>query len=239
MTIEEFIQELQKLNISLTNEQIDQFEKYYLFLIQYNQKVNLTRITEKKEVYLKHFYDSILIYKLWPYFGKDKVNLCDVGSGAGFPSIPLKIIFPNLKVTIVDSLNKRIMFLNELCKQLNLKYVSLVHGRAEEVGHNTIYRNSFDVVTGRALAKLSVMNELCLPLVKVGGFLIAMKGQRAEEEIKKATNSLNILGGKLERVDKFYLFNTDNQRNNILIKKIKETPKKYPRKAGTPNRHPL
>ncbi|MBO8441802.1 MAG: 16S rRNA (guanine(527)-N(7))-methyltransferase RsmG [Firmicutes bacterium] len=239
MTIEEFIQELQKLNISLTNEQIDQFEKYYLFLIQYNQKVNLTRITEKEEVYLKHFYDSILIYKLWPYFGKDKVNLCDVGSGAGFPSIPLKIIFPNLKVTIVDSLNKRIMFLNELCKQLNLKYVSLVHGRAEEVGHNTIYRNSFDVVTGRALAKLSVMNELCLPLVKVGGFLIAMKGQKAEEEIKGATNSLNVLGGQLEKVDKFYLFNTDNQRNNILIKKVKETPKKYPRKAGTPNRHPL
>lgn len=239
MTIEEFIQELQKLNISLTNEQIDQFEKYYLFLIQYNQKVNLTRITEKKEVYLKHFYDSILIYKLWPYFSKDKVNLCDVGSGAGFPSIPLKIIFPNLKVTIVDSLNKRIMFLNELCKQLNLKYVSLVHGRAEEVGHNTIYRNSFDVVTGRALAKLSVMNELCLPLVKVGGFLIAMKGQKAEEEIKGATNSLNVLGGQLEKVDKFYLFNTDNQRNNILIKKVKETPKKYPRKAGTPNRHPL
>lgn len=239
MTIEEFIQELQKLNISLTNEQIDQFEKYYLFLIQYNQKVNLTRITEKEEVYLKHFYDSILIYKLWPYFGKDKVNLCDVGSGAGFPSIPLKIIFPNLKVTIVDSLNKRIMFLNELCKQLNLKYVSLVHGRAEEVGHNTIYRKSFDVVTGRALAKLSVMNELCLPLVKVGGFLIAMKGQKAEEEIKGATNSLNVLGGQLEKVDKFYLFNTDNQRNNILIKKVKETPKKYPRKAGTPNRHPL
>ena len=239
MTVEEFIQELQKLNISLTNEQIDQFEKYYLFLIQYNQKVNLTRITEKKEVYLKHFYDSILIYKLWPYFSKDKVNLCDVGSGAGFPSIPLKIIFPNLKVTIIDSLNKRIIFLNELCKQLNLKYVSLVHGRAEEVGHNTIYRNSFDVVTGRALANLSVMNELCLPLVKVDGFLIAMKGQRAEEEIKKAANSLNILGGKLERVDKFYLFNTDNQRNNILIKKVKETPKKYPRKAGTPNRHPL
>lgn len=239
MTIEEFIQELQKLNISLTNEQIDQFEKYYLFLIQYNQKVNLTRITEKEEVYLKHFYDSILIYKLWPYFGKDKVNLCDVGSGAGFPSIPLKIIFPNLKVTIVDSLNKRIMFLNELCKQLNLKYVSLVHGRAEEVGHNTIYRNSFDVVTGRALAKLSVMNELCLPLVKVGGFLIAMKGQKAEEEIKGATNSLNVLGGQLEKVDKFYLFNTDNQRNNILIRKVKETPKKYPRKAGTPNRHPL
>ena len=239
MTIEEFIQELQKLNISLTNDQIDQFEKYYLFLIQYNQKVNLTRITEKEEVYLKHFYDSILIYKLWPYFGKDKVNLCDVGSGAGFPSIPLKIIFPNLKVTIVDSLNKRIMFLNELCKQLNLKYVSLVHGRAEEVGHNTIYRNSFDVVTGRALAKLSVMNELCLPLVKVGGFLIAMKGQKAEEEIKGATNSLNVLGGQLEKVDKFYLFNTDNQRNNILIKKVKETPKKYPRKAGTPNRHPL
>lgn len=239
MTIEEFIQELQKLNISLTNEQIDQFEKYYLFLIQYNQKVNLTRITEKEEVYLKHFYDSILIYKLWPYFGKDKVNLCDVGSGAGFPSIPLKIIFPNLKVTIVDSLNKRIMFLNELCKQLNLKYVSLVHGRAEEVGHNTIYRNSFDVVTGRALAKLSVMNELCLPLVKVGGFLIAMKGQKAKEEIKGATNSLNVLGGQLEKVDKFYLFNTDNQRNNILIKKVKETPKKYPRKAGTPNRHPL
>lgn len=225
----------EKVGIELSELQKEQYRKYYDLVVEWNQKINLTAITEEDEFYTKHFFDSISLA-----FYKDYSNIesiCDVGSGAGFPSIPLKILYPNLKVTIVDSLNKRIKFLNLVKDELELTDCNFVHARAEEFGQNKEYRESFEIVTARAVARLNVLAELCLPLVKKDGYFLSLKAQKAEEETKDAINAIKLLGGKLE---KDLEFDIEGEERHILeIRKAKETPNKYPRKAGTPNKKPI
>lgn len=236
MTETEFLNALKDQGIELSPKQIGQFKKYYDMLVEWNQKINLTAVTELKEVYLKHFYDSIT-----PLFYADiadNASLCDVGAGAGFPSIPMKIIRPDLKVTIVDSLNKRINFLNELTAELGMDKIHLVHDRAETFGQHQA-RHMFDVVTARAVAQLNVLAELCLPLVRTGGQFIVMKGKKAPEELKESEFALELLGGELSKVHQLTLPEEDSDRYILIIDKKSKTPKKYPRKPGTPNKSPL
>jgi len=237
MNKEQFISLLEEKGISLSSQQLSQFDTYYKLLVEWNEKMNLTAITDEEEVYLKHFYDSITASFYVDL--NQELSLCDVGAGAGFPSIPLKICFPKLKVTIVDSLNKRITFLQNLANELGLKNVHFVHDRAETFGKNADYREKFDLVTARAVARLSVLSELCLPLVKEGGMFVPMKAAAASEELEKGKKALQILGGKLEKVHSFSLPLEESERNILIINKIKSTPKKYPRKPGTPNKQPL
>lgn len=232
-----FKQLLIKNNIELTDEQLDQFSRYFELLVEWNEKVNLTAITEKNEVYLKHFYDSITPSFFFD-FSKVK-SICDVGAGAGFPSLPIKICYPHLHVTIIDSLKKRISFLEQLITQLNLTNVELVHARAEDAGKNKNYRESFDVVTARAVANMAVLSEYCLPLSRIEGTFIALKGANAEEELLSATNAISLLGGEVSKYETFFLPQEESERAIIFVKKLKKTPKKYPRKAGTPNKQPL
>ena len=225
----------EKVGIELSELQKEQYSKYYDLVVEWNQKIKLKAITEEDEFYTKHFFDSISLA-----FYKDYSNIesiCDVGSGAGFPSIPLKILYPNLKVTIVDSLNKRIKFLNLVKDELGLTDCNFVHARAEEFGQNKEYRESFEIVTARAVARLNVLAELCLPLVKKDGYFLSLKAQKAEEETKEAINAIKLLGGKLEQDLEFDI--EGEERHILEIRKAKETPNKYPRKAGTPNKKPL
>lgn len=238
MNIEQFIDYLKLNGIELSATQLQQFERYYQLLIEWNEKINLTAITEKEEVYLKHFYDSVMLLWAMP-LAEYNIRLVDVGAGAGFPSIPLKIIKPDLKVTIVDSLNKRINFLDLLVKELGLDNVSLVHGRAEDVGQNPEYRAKFDLATARAVASLNVLSEFCLPLVKKGGYFIALKSAKTELEIEEAQRAISELGAKLEMVETAMLPIEDSERTFIKIKKTLDTPKKYPRKAGKPSKQPI
>ncbi|WP_416654919.1 16S rRNA (guanine(527)-N(7))-methyltransferase RsmG [Bacillus amyloliquefaciens] len=237
MNIEEFTSSLAEKGISLSDRQLEQFELYYRMLVEWNEKMNLTSITEKKEVYLKHFYDSITAAF---YIDFEKVTtLCDVGAGAGFPSLPIKICFPHLHVTIVDSLNKRITFLENLADVLQLEHTTFVHDRAETFGQRKDVRESFDLVTARAVARLSVLSELCLPLVKKNGVFAALKAAAADEELKAGQKAIKVLGGELEQVHSFTLPVEESERNIMLIRKMKSTPKKYPRKPGTPNKSPI
>lgn len=238
MNPEEFKEALLEKGIPLTEKQMKQFEQYLHLLQEWNEKINLTAITEEEEVYLKHFYDSILA-GLYVDFNKGVQSLCDVGAGAGFPSIPLKIVFPQLEVTIVDSLNKRIQFLNLLAETLELENVHFYHDRAETFGQNKQFRESFDFVTARAVAKMSVLTELCLPLVKKGGLFIALKASNSNEEMKESERAIKLLGGKVREDIVCYLPHEAGERHILLIDKKKETPKTYPRKPGTPNRKPL
>ncbi len=224
MNKKEFIQEINKLGIQLTDEQLHQLDKYYQLLIEWNKVMNLTGITEEKEVYLKHFYDSLTIAKVID-LTKEK-SLCDVGSGAGFPGMVLKIVFPNLKVTLVDSLNKRIKFLTEVANELNLKDIALVHARAEDFAKNN--REKFDVVTARAVAPINVLLEYCLPLTKVGKYFIALKGN-ISQEIILLNNSLTKIGGKLINSQEFLLPIENSNRSLLVITKENPTSKKYPR----------
>lgn len=235
MTPEEFHQALLENDILLFEKQMIQFERYYQLLVEWNEKMNLTAITEKNEVYLKHFYDSLTLA-----FSVDFSNetFCDVGSGAGFPSIPLKIAFPNLEITIVDSLKKRITFLTKLTKELGIT-VSLYHDRAEIFGQNKYFRGAFDFVTARAVARLNVLVELCLPLVKQHGYFYALKATKSKEELLEAKYAIAILGGKFIKEQIFELPNTLDERHILVIQKKKETPKKYPRKPGLPNKQPI
>jgi len=237
LNIEQFTANLQEKGIALSEKQLDQFETYFTTLVEWNEKMNLTAITEKTDVYLKHFYDSITASFFFDF--SKPFHLCDVGAGAGFPSIPLKIVFPHIEVTIVDSLNKRISFLNHLANVLNLENIHFVHDRAETFGVNPAYRESFDVVTARAVARMSVLSEFCLPLVKVGGHFLAMKALHAKEELDTAQKAISTLGGKLEKVHTFTLPMEDSERSILIIKKEKQTPKKYPRKPGTPGKSPI
>lgn len=239
MKPEEFYQALAAKGIELSEEQKKQFETYFHELVETNKVMNLTSITEKNQVYLKHFYDSLVLDFVDDKLLTEELTLCDVGSGAGFPSIPLKIVNPKLKITIVDSLNKRIKFLDTLVNKLGLDGVTLVHGRAEEVGKNKLYREKFDIVTARAVAALNVLTELCLPLARVNGTFIAMKSEKAPEELDNATYSIQVLGGKVTDQKSFKLPNDEGIRNFIFIDKIKNTPGKYPRKPGTPAKKPL
>lgn len=238
MNPEEFKAALEEKGMPITEEKMKQFEDYLSLLQEWNEKINLTAITEKEEAYLKHFYDS-LTAGLYVDFSKGVHSLCDVGSGAGFPSIPLKIMYPDLQVTIVDSLKKRIGFLELLVEKLQLEGVSLYHDRAETFGQNKTFRDSFDFVTARAVARMSVLAELCLPITKKNGTFIAMKAAHATEELDAAKKAIATLGGKVREDLSFELPNGAGERHIILIDKKKETPNKYPRRPGTPNKNPL
>lgn len=228
-------QKLNEFDIEINEEQIKSFEKYMNLLLEWNEKINLTAITQPEEVKLKHFVDSLTVLK----YINDDDKVIDIGTGAGFPGIPLKIMKKNAKITLLDSLNKRINFLNIVIETLNLSNIQAIHGRAEEIARNKLYREKYDVAVSRAVANLSTLTEYMLPFVKVGGKCICMKGANVNEELKKAKNAIKELGGEVERVDNFYLSDNDNERNIIVIKKIKETKSKYPRKAGTPSKEPL
>jgi 16S rRNA (guanine527-N7)-methyltransferase len=237
MNTEQFISLLAEKGISLTSQQIEQYEIYYKTLVEWNEKMNLTAITEKQEVYLKHFFDSITAGF---YFNFDQpLTICDVGAGAGFPSIPIKIAFPKIRVTIVDSLNKRIHFLEHLADQLQLDHVRFIHDRAETFGQLKEHREAYDVVTARAVARMSVLSELCLPLVKIGGTFIAMKGASGKEELDAGEKAISLFGGVVKESFVFSLPFEESERHIYLIQKQKLTPKQYPRKPGTPNRSPI
>lgn len=221
----EFINELEKLNIFLNEEQLLKLDKFYNLLISWNKKINLTRIISKEDVYLKHFYDSLTLIKEID-LTKD-LTLCDVGSGAGFPGIVLKIAFPNLKITLIDALQKRVNYLNEIIKELELNDIIAIHARSEDYARNNYEK--FDVVTARAVANLRVLSELCIPMVKVNGYFIAMKAS-VLDEINDSENILKLLNSKIINVNSFTLPYENSQRNLIKIQKNVETNHKYPRK---------
>lgn len=224
MNRERFIEEIKKLGISLTEEQQNQLEEFYHLLIEWNKKMNLTRIVEKEEVYLKHFYDSLTITKVIDL--SKTQTLCDVGSGAGFPGIVLKIAFPNLKITLLDSLLKRVNYLNEIIEQLELHDIEAVHTRAEDYAKK--HREEYDLVTARAVANLKVLSELCIPMVKEKGYFVAMKAN-SKEEVEDATQMIQILGGNLIEICEFLLPIEESNRSLIKIEKQKNTNKIYPR----------
>ncbi|WP_017471593.1 16S rRNA (guanine(527)-N(7))-methyltransferase RsmG [Amphibacillus jilinensis] len=237
MNIDTFINKLEEKGIMLSDKQIQQFQTYYQTLVEWNEKINLTAITEETEVYLKHFYDSITASFYIDF--TQSLSICDVGAGAGFPSIPLKICFPHLNVTIVDSLKKRITFLNHLAEKLDLSGVAFYHDRAELFAQNSNFRHQYDLVLARAVAKMTVLSELCLPLVRTGGKFVAMKGPNAELELKEADAAIELLGGVLNNLYSFHLPNDQGERHIVCIDKKKKTPKRYPRKPGTPAKSPL
>ena len=230
---DEIMRKSKNLGLDFSVEQISKFYKYMNMLIEWNEKINLTAIIEPNEIILKHFIDSLTIYKDIP----NKSSVVDVGTGAGFPGIPLAIMNESLKITLVDSLNKRLIFLQEVKNELNLKNVELVHARAEEFGQK--YREKFDISTSRAVANLSTLSEYLIPLVKENGKIICMKASEAEEEIEQAKKAISVLGGTIKNVETFDLPQSDIGRTIITIEKIKHTPTKYPRKAGTPSKEPI
>jgi len=232
-----FEKDLADLGIALTSEQINQFLRYFELLVEWNGFMNLTAITEYDEVMKKHFVDSLSLIKT--YDVSKKVKVIDVGTGAGFPGLALKIAYPNLQVTLLDSLNKRINFLNEVISQLGLSGVETVHGRAEDFAKPDKLRGKFDLCVSRAVANLSTLSEYCLPFVKVGGEFISYKSEKITEELSAAKNAISILGGKFDRSEEFTLPDSDIYRNLVVIKKTKETPKRYPRKAGLPSKEPI
>ncbi|MBU8905764.1 16S rRNA (guanine(527)-N(7))-methyltransferase RsmG [Desertibacillus haloalkaliphilus] len=238
MSKQQFTTLLEEKGISLSSFQLEQFERYYQLLVEWNNKMNLTAITDEDEVYLKHFYDSISAAFYYDHMN-EPLKVVDVGAGAGFPSIPLKICFPQLNVSIVDSLKKRIGFLEHLAAELELTNCSFYHDRAETFAQNKKHRESYDLVIARAVARMPVLTELCLPLAKVDGDLLAMKGADATEELKEATRAIGLLGGEVIGDNQFKLPIEESERHIILIHKNEKTPKKYPRKPGTPNKQPL
>lgn len=236
MDISVFSKELKdkanKIDSILDENKIDKFYRYMNLLIEWNKKMNLTAIIEPNEIILKHFVDSLTIAK---YIKKEN-RVIDVGTGAGFPGVPLSIVKEDLDITLVDSLNKRILFLNEVIKVLELKQIEAIHGRVEEFAKKE--RESYDIATSRAVAPLNILLEYLLPLVKVGGQCICMKGSNVEE-IKEAQNALKVLGGEVDKIEKITLPESDITRNIIIVRKVRNTPKKYPRKAGTPSKEPI
>lgn len=237
MNPDQFQKALLEKGITLSDKQMKQYEVYFKTLVEWNEKMNLTAITDQEEVYLKHFYDSVSAAFYYDF--NQPLSICDVGAGAGFPSIPIKIAFPSLKVTIVDSLNKRINFLDHLAQELGLENVQFIHDRAETFGKNPMHREKYQLVMARAVARLSVLSELCLPLAQIGGTFIAMKGGQAEDELQIGQKALSVLGGKLISVHSFKLPVEESERNILIIEKEKKTPKQYPRKPGTPNKTPI
>lgn len=225
----------QKIDVELSDEQVNKFFVYKDLLKEWNQKINLTAIDDDMGIILKHFIDSLTIEK----YINNGTTLVDVGTGAGFPGIPIKIANKSISVTLVDSLNKRINFLNEVIGRTNLEKIRCIHGRAEDVSRETLMRENFDYATARAVANLSTLAELCLPFVKIGGEFICMKGNNIKEELSEAQKSINVLGGEIISTEKIVLPETDIERNIVIIKKVKSTPPKYPRKAGTPAKEPI
>lgn len=232
---------LEQLSITLSGEQKQQFLTYYEYLVEKNKVMNLTAITEYEEVITKHFLDSLAVVKT-SCFKPEKLagkRLIDIGTGAGFPGIPLKIAFPELEILLLDSLNKRINFLNEVTEMLGLTKINTVHGRAEDYAKQKGYRESFDFCVSRAVANLSTLSEYCIPFVKQGGCFISYKSGSVDQELIQAEKAVKILGGQGEEVVRFSLADTDMDRSFMVIRKAKPTPKKYPRKAGLPSKEPL
>ncbi len=224
-----------KTNIELDNEALNQFNRYKEMLLEWNNKINLTAITDEKGIALKHFIDSI--YPVNEFTSHS--SIIDVGIGAGFPTYPLKIVNKTLKITALDSLNKRLKFLDEIAKELNFMDINLIHGRAEDFGQNKQYREKFDYATARAVAGLNILVELCLPFIKVGGHFVVYKGDKWKEELNDSKNAIKILGGEISGFYEYNLPEINDKRAVILIKKIKKTPKEFPRKPGLPNKKPL
>ena len=234
MTKEEFIEELEKLNIKVTEEKLSKLEKYYELIIEYNNKINLTTIIKKEDVYLKHFYDSLTLVK--SYNLEEKISICDIGTGAGFPGIVLKIFFPNLKVTLIESLTNRVKFLNYVIEQLDLKDIEVFNERAEIFSKRNV--ENFDVVTCRAVSKLNIILELCVKMTKVNGYIIPMKSN-IEEELKNISNCLDKLDCKIEKIIEFNLPFENSRRNLVKIKKVNITNNKYPRNFDKIKKNPL
>lgn len=230
---------LNKFDICLSEEQLGQFKDYYHLLIEWNSFMNLTAITEPEEVVMKHFVDSVSLVKALPQLAEKEFTMIDVGTGAGFPGIPLKIVFPQLQITLLDSLNKRVKFLNEVITALSLKKISAVHGRAEDFAQNKEYREQFDLCVSRAVANLTTLSEYCLPFVKKDGAFISYKSEKITEEYEHAEKAIHLLGGSFEKQVEFYLPESDIYRNLFMIRKKTVTPKKYPRKAGLPSKEPI
>ena len=239
MEIKEFsnkiISQSKMLDIELTDEQIEKLYKYMNLLLEWNEKINLTAITDEDEIIQKHFIDSFTVSK----YVKNSQTVVDVGTGAGLPGIPLKIIRDDIDIILLDSLNKRINFLQIVIEELNLKNIRAIHSRVEEVGKNLKYRESFDISVSRAVANLSTLTEYLLPLIKVDGISICMKGSNISEEIQNSKKAINVLGGNIRNIDEFCLPNSDIKRNIIIIEKKTKTPSKFPRKPGVPSKEPL
>ena len=225
-----------ELNLSIDDRQIDEFLKYKDILLDWNNKINLTAITDDREIILKHFVDSLTVCKFVDFNGK---SFIDVGTGAGFPAVPIKIFCKDANVTLLDSLNKRINFLKTVCSELNLENVSYIHSRAEDAGQDINLREKFDICVSRAVANLSVLSEFDLSFVKVGGYFIALKGPLLDEEIVEAKKAISVLGGEIEKIETIKIPFTDIQHKLVFIKKIRQTPKQYPRKAGKVSKNPI
>ena len=237
--LDKFYKDLEYLDISLSEKQIGQFLKYYELLVEWNSFMNLTAITDFDEVLKKHFIDSLSLVKAYEKIKTEKVKVIDIGTGAGFPGVPLKIAFPQIELTLLDSLTKRINFLKEVAGQLELENITYIHGRAEDFAKPSMEREKHDICVSRAVANLSTLSELCLPYVKVGGEFISYKSEKIIEEAAAAARAIDLLGGKIEKQVEFQLPDSDIYRNLFVIKKEKITPKKYPRKAGLPGKEPL
>lgn len=234
-----FRNDLKEFQIEINDGKLDQFSTYYELLTEWNSFMNLTAITKFDEVLKKHFVDSISLAKAFPDIKDKEYTLIDVGTGAGFPGIPLKIVFPKIKVVLLDSLNKRVSFLNEVIDQLQLSDTEALHGRAEDYAKKKEYRESFDICVSRAVANLSTLSEYCIPFVKPGGFFVSYKSEKITEEFENAVNAIKILGGQYDRQVEFNLPGSDIYRNLFMIKKTGITPNRYPRKAGLPSKEPL
>ena len=229
----------EQLNIDISDYQVSQFETYYEMLIEKNKVMNLTAITEKEDVIIKHFIDSIAVIQYLKDNGLSELNsIIDIGTGAGFPGIPLKIMIPDVNITLLDSLNKRIKFIEEVVSEIKLSNVNAIHGRAEDFANDKVYREQYDLCVSRAVANLSTLSEYCIPFVKKGGLFVSYKAGDSEEEINNSKNAIKLLGGKISKVENFILPNNDS-RAFVIVKKINNTEKKYPRKAGVPAKNPL
>lgn len=230
-----FRNSMNSIGIELTESQLNAFETYYDMLIDRNKVMNLTAITEFDEVMDKHFLDSVYLFRSIEL--KADYKLIDIGTGAGFPGIPLKIVFPELKITLLDSLNKRVGFLNDVIDELNLNGIEAIHGRAEDIARDKAYRASYDIAVSRAVANLSTLSEYCLPFVKIGGKFVSYKSGDCADEVDNAKAAIHLLGGKINKIDEFSYSN--NSRSFIVIDKVMNTSNKYPRKAGLPSKKPL
>ncbi len=239
MGIEAFIKEIEAIGIKSSDKKIEQFNKFYDLLVTWNSFMNLTGITEYEEVLLKHYIDSLYINILDEVDFNEPVKVIDIGTGAGFPGLPLKIAFENVDITLLDSLNKRIKFINEVVSNLELESVNPIHGRAEDYANNIMYRECYDYCVSRAVANLATLSEYCLPFVKIGGYFISYKSGEIDQEINESKNAIKILGGEIVEVKKIKLPESDIDRSFVVIKKVKATGKKYPRKAGLPSKEPL